>query len=266
MKRVITVDIGNSSIILGLFEDYDLVGRASLKTQLSMTAEEYCDEIKNFLSTNGSKVNGVIISSVVQELTETLSLALSKSTGLDPLILGQNIDSGLSFDVLKPEEVGTDRIANVVGASRLYGEPVMVIDFGTATTISILKDDTFIGGAIMPGLEMMAKALNNYTSRLPLINLNSIDWNKGIKALGKDTEKNIISGIIYGTAGAVERLIGEIESVEGCRFKIVLTGGFSVIMAGFIRRDFCFDPDLTLKGLRFIYDRFDKLTMRKDHA
>lgn len=256
MKRVITVDIGNSSITLGLFEDYDLVGKARLKTQLSMTAEEYSDEIRAFLP-GGLEVKGGIISSVVQEMTEPFSLALSKTTGLDPLILGQTVDSGLTFDVLKPEEVGADRIANVVGAARLYGEPAIVVDFGTATTLSIIRDNTFIGGTIMPGLEMMARALNAYTSRLPLVNLMVSDDN--IDLPGKNTRENIISGIIYGTAGAVERIIDEIESIEGRKFNVVLTGGFSVIMAKFIKRDFYLDPDLTLKGLRFIYER-------KDHA
>lgn len=264
MKRVITVDIGNTSITLGLFEDYDLVGKARLKTQLSTTAEEYSDEIKTFLLASGlstrqahGEVKGVIISSVVQKMTETLTLALSKSTGLDPLILGQTIDSGLSFDVLKPEEVGSDRLANVVGAARLYGAPAIVVDFGTATTLSIIRDNTFIGGTIMPGLEMMAKALNAYTSRLPLVDIMVSDAE--IDLPGKDTRENIISGIIYGTAGAVERIINEIESRGGCQFNVVLTGGFSVIMARFIKRDFYLDPDLTLKGLRFIYER-------KDHA
>lgn len=267
MKRVITVDIGNSSITLGLFEDYDLVGKARLKTQLSMTAEEYSDEIKTFLSTGpamGEKVNGVIISSVVQEMTGTLTSALSISAGLDPLILGQTVDSGLAFDVLNAEEVGPDRIANVVGADRLYGAPAIVVDFGTATTFSIIRDNTFMGGAIMPGLEMMARALNAYTSRLPLVNLMISDEKMDLP--GKDTRGNIISGIIYGTAGSVERIISEIESREGCQFNVVITGGFSVIMARFIKRDFYLDPDLTLKGLRFIYDRLDKLTVRKDHA
>lgn len=255
MRRIIAIDIGNSSITLGLFEDYDLVGKARLKTQLSMTAEEYSNEIEAFLLTNGLEVNGAIISSVVQEITEPFSLALSKSTGLDPLILGQTVDSGLSFDVLKPEEVGTDRIANVVGADRLYGTPAIVADFGTATTLSIIRDNTFIGGTIMPGLDMMARALNVYTSRLPLVDL--MVGGEKIDLPGKDTRENIISGIIYGTAGAVERIISEIECRGGCQFNVVLTGGFSVIMARFIKRDFYLDPDLTLKGLRFIYERKD---------
>ena len=259
MKRILALDLGNSSVSIGLFDGYEIVAKERLKTLLSGTVREYRDKLEDLKIFGIKGLEGVIVSSVVPELTETLSTALSVVTGLKPLVLGQDIDSSLSFGVLKPEEVGTDRIANVVGASRLYGEPVIVIDFGTATTISILKDNAFVGGTIMPGLEMMARALNNYTSRLPLVNLNSIDLDKGIEAIGKDTEKNIISGILYGTAGAVERILDEIEFEEACRFRIVLTGGFSVIMARFIKRDFCLDTDLTLKGLRFIYER-------KDHA
>ncbi|MFN3396560.1 MAG: type III pantothenate kinase, partial [Thermodesulfovibrionales bacterium] len=229
MKSIIAADIGNSSITLGFFDGSKLVSKESFKTNLSMTAEEYSEKIKAFISgIKPEKVYGTIISSVVNELTETFSLALSRSTGLDPLILGRTIDSGLSFDVLKPEEVGPDRIANVVGAVRLYGSPAIVVDFGTATTLSIIRDNIFIGGTIMPGLEMMARALNAYTSRLPLVDLMVSD--EKIDLPGKDTRENIISGIIYGTAGAVERIISEIESRGESHFNVVLTGGFSVIM------------------------------------
>lgn len=254
--KIIAVDIGNSTITLGLFEGFDLIYKERLKTLTLASRGEYSHKINTLLSASSldvKSVDGIIISSVVPELTEAVFSALQEVTGIRPNILGHDIDSGLSFDVLKPEEVGPDRIANVVGATRLYGNPAIVIDFGTATTLSIIRDNTFIGGTIMPGLEMMAKALNLYTSRLPLVDLMVSD--EKIDLPGKDTRENIISGIIYGTAGATERMIGETESREGRQFHVVLTGGFSVIMARFIRRDFFLDPDLTLKGLRFIYER-----------
>lgn len=255
MKRVITVDIGNSTITMGIFEGYELKGRKGLRTEIDRSKEEYRNEIKDFIQDPTGEVNGSIISSVVPELTEIISSALLNVTGIAPLIIGVNADSGISFDVLNPVEVGPDRIANVVGAKRLYGDPAIVVDFGTATTLSLIRDNAFIGGAIIPGLDMMARALNSYTSRLPLVSLTEISGTEGdIQALGKDTRKNIISGIIYGTAGAVERLIQEIEVRQDRRFRIVLTGGFSVIMTRFLRRDFLIDPDLTLKGLRFIYE------------
>lgn len=255
MKGIIVADIGNSSITLGYFKDYELAGKERLKTLKSLTADDYRNRLGSTLSAfKIERLDGVIISSVVPELTETISSALSRLTDHRPLILCQSIESGLSFDIPRPEEVGHDRIASVVGARRLYGEPAIVVDFGTATTLSIVKDNTFIGGMIMPGLETMAKALNAYTSRLPLVDLLTAD--KEVPIPGKDTRENIISGIIYGTAGAVERMIEEVESVKGSGFKTVLTGGFSVIMAQFIKRDFFLDPDLTLKGLRFIYDTY----------
>lgn len=255
MKRVIAVDIGNSTITIGLFDGYELKGRKGLSTRINQIGEEYSNEIRDFIQTLTGDLDGSIISSVVPELTETFSSALLNVTGIAPLILGVNADSGISFDVLKPEEVGSDRIANVVGVRRLYGDPAMVIDFGTATTLSLIRDNAFIGGAIMPGIDMMAKALNSYTSCLPFVSLTEIaETGRDVEAMGKDTRQNIISGIIYGTAGAVERMIEEIEAMRGYRFIIVLTGGFSVIMARFLRRDFLIDPDLTLKGLRFIYE------------
>lgn len=255
MKGIITIDIGNSSISLGLFDGYDLVCKASIKTLTNLKEEECIDKIRDLLR-HTEAIGGGIISSVVPEITDIVYSAHLKATGIRPLILGRDLESGLFFDVLVPREVGSDRIANVVAAARLYGEPAVVVDFGTATTLSIIRNNTFVGGTIIPGLEMMARALNSYTSCLPLINLRDLfETKRHIGAFGKDTRQNIISGIIYATAGAVERMIREIEGEQGCRFRIVLTGGFSVIMARFLKMDFSLDPDLTLKGLRFLYER-----------
>lgn len=253
---VVAVDIGNSSITLGLFDGYELLSKRMVNTSSVLTEKEWINNIMGLVQSSGDRsIQGCIISSVVPDLTEPISSVLSNLTGVMALVLGRDIAPGLSFDVLKPEEVGHDRIANVVGAARIYGDPAIVVDFGTATTVSIIRDKTFIGGTIMPGLEMMARALNAYTSRLPYISIiDLIETKRDIKAIGKDTSQNIISGIIYGSAGAIERIIQEIEASQSCRFVIVLTGGHSVIIAKYLKRDFFLDPDLTLKGLRFIYE------------
>jgi len=257
MKRILTVDIGNSTIALGLFLDYELVDTKRLKTDPSADSGYYCERLENILINNEANgLDGIIISSVVPGLTGIISESLTSITGKKPLILGRSVYPDLLFGVTRPDEVGHDRIADVVAASRLYGDPSIVIDFGTATTLSIIKENTFIGGTIMPGVEMMARALHTYTSRLPLVDLSpEILKVEEISAIGKDTRGNIISGIIFGTAGAVDRIVSEIEKREGCRFGIVLTGGFSVIMARFMKRDLFLDPYLTLKGLRYIYER-----------
>ncbi len=256
MKNILAVDIGNSSIGLGLFEGDGLKAKDRIRTVIDRDEGWYGERIRSFFSTfRVDNLDGIIMSSVVPEVTATLSSAFSMETGLKPLRLFLDIDPGISFDVTNPDEVGQDRIANVIGAMGLYGGPGVVVDFGTATTISAFREDTFVGGAILPGLETMAKALNTYTSRLPLVNFDDIKTDGMARALGKDTRQNILSGMIYGTSGAVERIIERIEIEEGCGLRIVLTGGFSVIMSQFLKRDFYLEPDLTLKGLRFLYER-----------
>ena len=154
-----------------------------------------------------------------------------------------------------PEEIGSDRIANVVAAREIFGPPVVVADFGTATTISALKNKEFLGGAILPGMRLMSSSLRKGTAKLPFVNRFSKSQEVPHRAMGKSTTACILSGIIYGTAGAVEVLVREMEKEESCRFKLVITGGNSFMMEHILSRKFSLDTDLTLKGLRFIFER-----------
>lgn len=252
---LLAIDIGNSSINIGLFSGPVILWKLKLPTYPVRTAEAYQGEINALLSkiASGEALGGVIISSVVPEVTGILREAVRELSSKEPLLLNASLDTGLSFDVYSPGEVGSDRIADVVAAREGIGEPVVVIDFGTATAVSVCKDGIFLGGAILPGIGLMADALHRGTARLPFV---EIDRQSGdIHAVGRDTNKCIISGIIYGTAGAVERLVSEIERETGCTFGIAITGGYCYLMAGLIRRDFNLEPDLTLKGLRLIYER-----------
>jgi type III pantothenate kinase len=165
------------------------------------------------------------------------------------------LHTGLTFGVEKPEEIGSDRVASMVAANELFGSTVIVVDFGTATTISALKNREFLGGAILPGIGLMSRSLKKGTAKLPLVDTFSKDPEIPLPVMGKNTTMNILSGIIYGTAGAVERLIREMEREESCRFKVVVTGGNSFIIQRLLSGEFFLDTDLTLKGLRFIYER-----------
>jgi type III pantothenate kinase len=148
-------------------------------------------------------------------------------------------------------ELGADRIAGAVGACALYNPPVAVVDCGTATTITVVdRDANIIGGSIMPGLGLMNDMLEKGTSKL-----NSIVLGPPVTALGKDTEGCIRSGLFYGTGGAVERVLSEIEREAGCRFKLVITGGYGPMLAGFIMRPHELNPNLNLEGLKILYEK-----------
>lgn len=256
---LLAIDIGNSSINMGFFDNSNLNERLRLRTRPLRPVAEYLAEIDAFLLMKNIEkpLLGVIISSVVPELTDILTSAVSGLSAREPLLVTIALDSGLVFDIEKPEEIGADRVANAVAASKIFGSPVVVVDFGTATTLSAVRDGRFIGGAILPGLGMMRDSLSQKTSRLPAVELDpkQTAGTPEIRALGKNTIQCIISGIIYGTAWAVEGIISEIEKAEGCILRMVATGGYSGMMAGFIRRRCSIDPDLTLKGLRMLYER-----------
>ena len=254
---LLAMDIGNSSINMGIFGKQGLLGRLTIPSRPRKPGKIYENRIKAFLEKNSIEMplKGVIISSVVRELTGTLNDSVKDLTAGRPIIMSASLKTGLILDVEEPEELGSDRISNVVAVREIFGYPAVVVDFGTATSISAVKGRRFVGGAILPGMELMGEALFRGTSRLPRVDIWEAREEHRPPAVGKDTAMCIISGIIYGTAGAAERLISEMEEEEGCRFKVVITGGRSGTMTRFIRRRHYTDSDLTLKGLSLIYER-----------
>lgn len=256
---LIAVDIGNSTIKLGFFEGPALIGKLRLQPCASATAVFYQEEILAFLTEKNiaGPFDKAVLSSVVPELTCILNDSLKGLCMRGPLNVSASLDTGLTFDIEKPLELGPDRLANVVAAREAYGSRVLVVDFGTTTTISAVKDNRYIGGTILPGLRLMAEALYTGASRLPQLDIVTAfaAQCQQLPALGKDTTKCMLSGIIYGTSGAVERLISEMENEEGSSFNVIVTGGYSEIMGPFLKRRFCHEPDLTLNGLRIIYER-----------
>ncbi len=253
---LLALDIGNSSINSGIFVKKELVSKLKMPSNPKKESDYYRNKIRVFLSKNNIEIplTGVIISSVVPGLTAVLNESVKGlSRGL-PIVVSASLKTGLRFDVESPGELGSDRISNAVAARELFGSPVIVVDFGTATTISVVKGRRFVGGAILPGLRLMSDALGRGTARLPSIDMAGIAGTP-IPALGKNTAMCIMSGILYGMAGAAERIIDEIEKAENCRFRTVITGGYCDTMTRFVRRKHYSDPDLTLKGLRLIYER-----------
>lgn len=249
---LIAIDIGNSLINIGFFTGKGLLVQ-KIDTFPLKTPEEYRSVFKDFFSENFVEKNttGVIISSVVPGHNSVLRETLRGLVSVEPLMVSCKIKTGIKFNIPGPEELGSDRIANVAAAYELYKGPVAVVDFGTATTISVVgKDADYIGGAIMPGIRLMNESLAKGTSKLSKVPLRPPG-----SALGTDTTRCIQSGLFYGTAGATERLLREIEKEVGFRLKVVLTGGYGGMISKFLRRTHDLRPHLTIEGLKTIHMR-----------
>jgi type III pantothenate kinase len=249
---LIAVDIGNSSIKIGFFTESGLVVQ-KIDTRPLLSSSEYLGLLNGFKKEKSihKKPEGIIISSVMPGHTGIMQKALRGLVSVEPLIVSCKIKTGLKFNVSKPEELGSDRIANIAAACELCKSPVAVVDFGTATAISVAgKDANYIGGAIMPGMGLMNESLAKGTSKLSLVSLTPPG-----SALGINTTECIQSGLFYGIAGAAERLLLEMEKEVGFRLKIVLTGGYGDMISKFLKRKHDLRPYLTIEGLRAIYIR-----------
>lgn len=253
---LIAADIGNSTVAVGLFLQ-EARGGAPVVTKLPShpprTARGYQKILHAVLASAGgggapSPLHAVI-ASVVPSLTGPLADALTALSGERPLIVTEKLRSGLVFAVKRPSQVGADRIANAVAAFHIARRPVAAVDFGTATTITVVgKGERFLGGAILPGLHLMARALHTGTAKLPAV---PVKRQKAI--LGRDTATATASGIIYGTAGAVERLIRGMEKELGYRVELVVTGGNVALIAPLLGRSCRVEPSLTFEGLRLLH-------------
>jgi len=249
---LIAIDIGNSSINIGYFTETGLFVQ-KMATDPLLSPSQYSLLCSRFMKekTIDKKPEGSIISSVVASHTMVLMNALKTLTSSKPLVVRWTRRTGLEFAVPNPEKLGSDRIANAVAAYESYKSPVAVIDFGTASTITVVgRDARYIGGAILPGIRLMNASLAKGTSRLQKAPLMAPE-----SALGIDTVHCIQSGLFYGTAGAVERILCEIEKENGFKLNVVVSGGFGELISGFLQRKHDLRPHLTLEGLKLIYMR-----------
>ncbi len=258
MKRpassLLAVDIGNSNVGLGFYPDAEketplLVNNVPWR---KLSAENLSLQIKKFLqvrSLNCSDI-GVIISSVVPSLNSKVMTAM-KSFCKEPLIVSHHFAGGLSFEVPHPETIGSDRIANAVAGFNLFGKPAAIVDLGTATTITIVGGNNNLqGGAILPGIDMMSESLASGTSKLPAVSLSAPR-----SALGRDTVSAIRSGIIYGTAGAVENIVTRLENDLGRKLRVILTGGRADLLSPHLKIRHVMVPHLVFEGMRLIFVR-----------
>ncbi|SEU31316.1 type III pantothenate kinase [Paenibacillus sp. NFR01] len=252
---ILAVDIGNTNIVLGVYRQRTLLHHFRISTARSSTVDEYGVLIHNLFSMSGlslKEVEGVIISSVVPPLVQVIVEMCNKYIGKEPLLVGPGIKTGLNLRYENPREVGADRIVNAVAAIEQYKCPLVVVDFGTATTFDCIDAGAnYLGGAIVPGLGISTEALYQRASKLPRIELE-----KPKKVIGRNTVHAMQAGIIFGYAGQVEGIVRRIKlEMNATELKVISTGGLAPLIAG---ETDCIDevnPLLTLEGLRIVYER-----------
>ncbi|MCI8319000.1 MAG: type III pantothenate kinase [Lachnospiraceae bacterium] len=251
---ILAVDIGNSNIVLGCFEDEKILFIERLSTNQNQTTLEYTILIKNILELNGlshHSFEGGIISSVVPSVTHTVQDAMSRLTGKPVMVVGPGIRTGLKILLDNPAQLGSDRVADAVAAIHDYPCPLIVVDMGTATTISVVdRNKNFLGGMIIPGLRVSLDSLTMRTSQLPKI---SLDPPK--RVIGSNTIDCMRSGIIYSTASSIDGTIERIEEELGETCTIISTGGLAKTIIPYCKRKILIDDRLLLKGLMIIYNK-----------
>lgn len=251
---LLAFDIGNTTIAVGLFRDKKLVKSWKIKTDADRTADEYGIILLDLFQAAGvpsGGVTGAIISSVVPPLTPVFEEVAGRAFGTEPLVVGRGLKTGMPILYENPLEVGADRITASVAAYEKFGGPIIVVDFGTATTFdAVSARGEYLGGAIAPGMRIAAEALYLKTAKLPRIEIR-----KPRQAIGRNTVMSMQSGLYYGYVGLVQRTVEEIREELGREARVVATGGFGREIAAELPLIEAYEPDLVLEGLRIIYDR-----------
>ncbi|MDR1885695.1 MAG: type III pantothenate kinase [Synergistaceae bacterium] len=250
---LIVLDIGNTTIVTGLFDGDRLTGHWRFSSY-DRTSDEAGLMMINLLASNGvtrADIKGAILSSVVPRLEEVWRDAIGNYLGVTPLIVTSELDLGIRIDMDNPREVGADRLVNAVAAVSLCGYPVVSVDLGTTINLDVVsRDGDYIGGAIAPGLEVSMQTLFSKAAKLPQIALASPGM-----AIGRNTMKAVQSGIVYGFVGLVDSLVERIFAELGARTPVIATGGHAEILAADSKTVTRLEPWLTLEGLRIIYRR-----------
>lgn len=254
MCVLLCIDVGNTNIALGMYQDEHLQAHWRISTDRARTADEYALTIlglMHFANIPASQVTGVAITSVVPPLNDVFYELCRKTFGMEPFVVNNRTETGLRIGYTRPEEVGGDRIVNAVGVMHQYRLPAIVVDFGTATTIdAISADGVYLGGAISPGLQISLQALFERTARLPRIELEAPE-----RAIGRTTVESMQAGILFATAGGVDAVVSRFKAeLEGDPI-VIATGGLASTIARYTRQIEVVDDLLTLAGLRFIYER-----------
>lgn len=252
---ILVIDVGNTNITFGLFDKDILVSTFRMMSKLPRTSDEYGVSMLSMIERNGvdaKAVNGVIIASVVPDSMHALTGSVVRYLECDPIIVGPGIKTGIKVATPNPREIGADRIVDCVGAYEKYGGPVLVIDFGTATTYDYVNEQgEFLYGITAPGIRISAKALWEGTAKLP-----EIEIIKPKSILAQETISSMQAGLVYGQIGQTEYIINQVKKETGVKdLKVVATGGLGGIICPETKLVDVYDKNLTLNGLRLIYGK-----------
>ncbi|MDY5774492.1 MAG: type III pantothenate kinase [Lachnospiraceae bacterium] len=252
---LLVVDVGNTNITLGVFEKKELVTTFRLTTKHSRTSDEYAVTMAGILRQSNIElkdIRDVIISSVVPNVMHSLVSAFIKYFDIHPIIVEAGIKTGIKVVTENPKQIGADRIVDAAAAYGIYGGPVIVIDFGTATTYDLVDDTgAFLAGVTAPGLRISAKALWEDAAKLP-----EIEIRKPASILAKETISSMQAGLVYGQIGQAEYIIRKMKEEFGKEdIKVIATGGLGSIIAPETKEIDVYDPNLNLQGMRLIYEK-----------
>ncbi|WP_312815568.1 type III pantothenate kinase [Sedimentibacter sp.] len=252
---ILAVDIGNTNIVIGVYDGDELLGNWRMVTRSEKTSDEYGVFILNLLNHNNiehTKIKSAIVSSVVPNVMHSFENALKKYFNIEPLIVEPGIKTGITIATDNPREVGADRIVGIVAAYDMYGGPLIVIDFGTATTYDVVSEKgEFKYGITSPGIQISADALWQKTAQLP-----SVEIKKPASILAKNTVTSIQAGLVYGYIGQVEYIIKKVkEEMKTDDMKVIATGGLGRIIYEETKMIDVYDPLLLFKGLKVIHDK-----------
>lgn len=250
---LLAIDIGNTNIVLGLFDGERLVRNWRVGTKTHITSDEYAMILKDLFAFAGvefPRVDGVILSTVVPPLAPTMVEMSRTYFSIDPLIVTSSIRSGITLRYDNPSEIGADRIVNAAAAYKLYGGPLIIIDFGTATTFcAVTEQGEYLGGAIVPGIKISAEALFQRASKLPRFELV-----RPPRVIGRDTVSAMQAGMVFGYAGLVDGIVERMKQELSPDAKVIATGGLADLVAPETKCIKKTDPHLTLIGLQLLYD------------
>ena len=259
---LITVDVGNTNITVGVFEEDELKATFRMTTKMPRTSDEYGMLLLNLLEQNDispKDIEDAIVASVVPNVMHALENAIVKYLHISPIFVEPGIKTGIRIAIDNPKQVGADRIVDAAAAYGIYGGPVLVLDFGTATTYDLIDESgAFITGITAPGIQTAAKALWEDAAKLPEIEIKKPD-----SIMAKDTISSMQAGLVYGQIGQTEYIIKEVKKASGLNnIKVIATGGLGRIIANETSEIDIFDPTLTLKGMLLIYKKQNRKSGR----
>lgn len=261
---ILTIDIGNSNVVIGGVEGDAITFEARLRTESTKTSDQYCVDLKILLDVYGvdvSSIEGCIIASVVPQVLNSFRTAITKLTGKQSLVVGPGLKTGLNILLENPSQTGADLVVGCVAALREHKPPMIVIDMGTATTMVVLdKNGALVGGSICPGVKISADALTDRAALLPGLQLDQPK-----KAIGRNTIDCMRSGIMMGAACMLDGMVQRMEQELGCKTNVVITGGIAKFIAPMCNTPMHYDKDLLVKGLAILYRENSKDQQKHNH-